>query len=576
MLSAPRSVGLTRYAEVSLAFCIALIALCYGLNRVPLMWPDEGRNAEVGREMKVSGQWLVPTYNGTAYLDKPAFYFKAIAFSLALFGDTQFAARIPSAASAFALLLSCYFFCRRVCNARCAALAVTVIATTPLFLAYARIVIFDMMLTLFVCCAIFAGYLAEEFEGRRRRNWYLLASVAAGFATLVKGPVGVIVPVLVLLIFNWLDGRKGAARRVFAPSNFAVFFTVVLPWFIGLSVVHPDFPRYGIVEESFHRFTTGSFQRSKPFYYYPLIVAGTFLPWSLLFPGCIIAVWKKRSQWARIDRLCVVWTMVVLIFFSFSNSKMPGYILSLSVSLGILIARLFDRLLERSQTSLKVIPLRAVTALALVGAAGVMLAVALGTNAIDLRRFRVRQDDLEQIRHFWIPLAIVFLSMGVLSALAVARRSSRTSFAALAGFPVAAVLLNMGILEFAAARRSASSMAQQLSALAANAKVVCLECLPHGLPFYLGKTVTVLTKDGAELTSNYVLFNLKSGSIWPDTLIPLVQQERWLAQQTEPLVLIGRSGSRAALEKIATEHKTAVVPLTGEYSAVLLPERAPI
>jgi 4-amino-4-deoxy-L-arabinose transferase-like glycosyltransferase len=556
------------------ALCIGFITLCHGLGQVPLMWPDEGRNAEVAREMEGSGRWLVPTYIGADYLDKPAFYFKAVALSLATFGDTELGARVPSAASAFFLLVLTYLFCRRVCGSRCATLAAIAVATTPLFVAYARIVIFDMMLTLFTCAAIFAGFLAEENQGVARRNWYLLGAVAAGLGTLVKGPVGFIVPALVLLVFNAFERRTGAARRLLSPLNLLAFFAVVLPWFIGLSVAHPDFPRYGLIEESFHRFTTGSFQRSKPIYFYPLIIATTFFPWSLLLPGAIIAGWKRRSEWSRLDRLCVIWTIVVLIFFSFSNSKMPGYILSLVVSLGILLARLVDRALGEFETDLRRIPLQATTLLGALCLIGAILALYLGAHPMQLQKwFRVHEGDLEQIRAFWSPLAAYFLVISLVAVMAIVWRSVEISFAALAGFTTVAILLNLGILEFAAMRRSARHLSVELASVAADAKVACLECLPHGLPFYLRRPVTLLTKDGAELTSNYVLFSLKQGSPWPPALIPIARQDAWLNQQMDPVALIARTGSRSVLDQIATKRGGRVLGLTPEYCVLLLPAR---
>ena len=291
--------------------------------------------------MAASGAWLSPSYNGIAYLDKPAFYFKTVALSLALFGDNETAARLPSALFGLALLGLVYGFCRHVHGRRCAVLAVIIIATMPLYIINARTVIFDIALACFVAAAIFAGYLAEMRAGTARRNWHLAGALAAGLATLVKGPVGFLIPGLVLLVFYRVSGQSGAWRRFFAPLNLLVFFGVTLPWFVGLSLQHPDFPHYGIIEESFHRFTTVQFHRTQPFYFYGVIIALLFLPWSFILPGAALAAWKQQWFKSPADRLCLVWTVVVVIFFSLSKSKMPGYILSATVACGILVARFF-------------------------------------------------------------------------------------------------------------------------------------------------------------------------------------------------------------------------------------------
>src|SRR5262249_32454251 len=127
-----------------------------------------------------------------------------------------------------------FAFCRKVHGTRCALLATIVVATTPLYVALSRTVIFDMMLALFVCGAIFAGYLAELGERSARRYWYLAGAAASGLATLVKGPVGFVLPAFVLLIFNRLEGRAGAWKRLLSPMNILVVLGVSLPWFIGL------------------------------------------------------------------------------------------------------------------------------------------------------------------------------------------------------------------------------------------------------------------------------------------------------------------------------------------------------
>src|SRR5258708_3637330 len=148
---------LSNRALAGLATVIVFAAICFRLGHLPLLAPDEGRNAEVSREMKESGAWLVPTYNGVDYLDKPAFYFKTVALSLAVFGQNETAARIPSAAFGVGLVITVVAFCRKVHGTRCGLLAAIVVASMPLYLANARTVIFDSALTFFVCGAIFAG-----------------------------------------------------------------------------------------------------------------------------------------------------------------------------------------------------------------------------------------------------------------------------------------------------------------------------------------------------------------------------------------------------------------------------------
>src|ERR1700722_7371989 len=136
-------------AMVLFAPAVVWLALFFRLGSLPLIQPDEGRNAEVAREMKESGAWLSPSYDGMTYLDKPAFYFKAVAFSLAAFGDNETAARLPSALFALALLAITFAFCRHAYGTRCAILAVIVVTTMPLFIVNSRIVIFDIALAFF-------------------------------------------------------------------------------------------------------------------------------------------------------------------------------------------------------------------------------------------------------------------------------------------------------------------------------------------------------------------------------------------------------------------------------------------
>ncbi len=149
---------------------LLLIAVLFSvrLGRLPLTDPDEGRNAEVAREMLVSGSWIVPTYDGVPYLDKPALYFRTVAASFRAFGFHEWAARLPSVLSALALFGLLYAFCRGIWGGGAAALAVLVAAASPLVVIFARAVIFDMPLALFVSAAILAVFEAERRVGPPR------------------------------------------------------------------------------------------------------------------------------------------------------------------------------------------------------------------------------------------------------------------------------------------------------------------------------------------------------------------------------------------------------------------------
>jgi hypothetical protein len=141
--------------------------------------------------------------------------------------------------------------------------------------------------------------------------------------------------------------------------------------------------------------------------------------------------------------------------------------------------------------------------------------------------------------------------VSLLSIAALLRRSVRISFAAIVSFPTAAILLNLGVLE--SLRRGAQPAISPSNSpqRPANARVACLECLPHGISFYLRRSVTVFSNDGEEFSSNYLLFKLKTGSPWPSSLVPLANRDVWLDHQIEPVALIARAKSKSALEEIA-------------------------
>lgn len=555
-----------------LAAAVGIALLFARLGDLPLIQPDEGRNAEIAREMRQNGAWIVPTYNGLAYLDKPAFYFKAVALSLSAFGQNETAARLPSALFALGLLTLLYAFLRREHDERSAALAVLVTASAPLFLAFGRMVIFDMALAFFVTGAILASYRAEKSRGVARHAWWSAGALSAGLAVLVKGPVGFIVPSLVMLAFFAIEREWGAMRRFFSPLNLLIFFGVVLPWFLAVSARRPDFPHYGLVEETFRRYTTGAFHRTAPWYYYAPVSLAVLFPWSMLFFEGIPRVLIRWQRLARADRLFAVWAVVVVLFFSTSQSKLPGYILSGAVAAAVLVGRLFAVAWDRRRGPATGVVVRGAIVLAIVSAALAVLGGLQAAHPGSLQRaFHIRSREFDRLGSIFLPAAISLGAVALASAGAAAARRTPVAFAAFLLFPLTLLTVSFGGLVDYARASSSRSLAACIPALPADTVLACLECYPNGLSFYMGRTLTVITKDGRELTSNYVLYTLRKPGTWPKGVARLSDRDRWLATQSQPVYLLAGSRRRDSLEAIATARGGSLTELTPAWYGALIP-----
>ncbi len=552
------------------AFAFAAFMLFAKLGVFPLAQPDEGRNAEVAREMCVSGSWLVPTLDGLPYLDKPAFFFKCSALCFSAFGVTEGAARLPSALFALATILISWAFVRRAFGARAAALAVAIMATAPLFVALARIVIMDMTLTFFVIAAILCGAMAEEFDGRRRTMWIVTGAVMSGLATIVKGPVGFVVPLVVLIPWHIVEKRRGTVKRIFGWLPLATFWLVALPWFLLLCRARPDFAHYGLVEETFRRYTTGAMKREQPWYFYATIVFAGFAVWSLLLPEGIAAAWRGRAKLSRFDRLGIVWCIAVVGFFSLSKSKQPAYILSIATPMAFLVARIFDAAISNRQGSAARMIRRATV---LLGALLLALCVALvvAQPATLGRWFHAAPNTMALMMPLIGPLRVALLALGVLAFAGFFLRSAKTSFVFFAA--ILPVLVVCGFKNIAAytAHRSAQDLVAGVEKYSAGADVACLQIYPSALPFYLGRTITLFTDDAGETGSNYIIYTLKKSNPWPAPMVKIADLDRWLASRTNAVFLLTGKNRRDDIEKIAASRGVAPAWLTTDYIGVKLP-----
>jgi 4-amino-4-deoxy-L-arabinose transferase-like glycosyltransferase len=552
---------------VAAAFLVAAVMLFSGLGSLALMQPDEGRNAEVAREMAVSGSWLVPTLEGLPYLDKPAAYFAAVAVSLRVFGVNEWGARMPSALCGLLILILIYAFARRYYDPVTGALAVVVVATSPMVFSFSRIVIMDIALAVCVAAAILAAFIAEEGESPDRR-WHAAGAAAAGLGMLVKGPVGALVPAAVLAAFFWWDGRKQALRRVFAPRNAAIVLGLFLPWFAALVYAHPEFAHYGLIEETFNRFFTPTFNRGQPFWYFGPVLLVSFFPWTLLLVPMTIALWPARARLTRADRLFIAWAIVVMVFFSLSRTKQPGYILTGVVACGVCVARgLGYARRNRNGIAARLV---ARTALALAGLAAVAaltLGVAVARGAADVDRLSAMAGRERSFWSIWHVFLIVFLAVAALGAAAFVQQRAGLTVAAFALFPLALVTALLPAMEGYALSRSAKPLASSLASLPGGTEIACLSSYPPGLSFYLGRTLTIVSEDATPLRSNFVLYWMRHLPARPPAVVSPAERERWLSSLESPAYIVAPDSSRADLDTWLGSRFAVVAAAPGWWGA---------
>ena len=329
---------------------LAVLLLVFEPGRVPLFEPDEGRYAEIPREMLVTRDFLTPRLNGVLYFEKPPLYYWSVAASLAILGPTEMAVRLPGKLAAVAMVLLAVAFARRRWGTRTGLLAGLILATSILVVALSRVALIDPMLSAALAAATFAfaSFVEADAAGETRRSQRALYAfhAACAAAILLKGLVGVVLPGGAIVVWTLVTGRWRTLRRVFSPGPLFLFFALAVPWHVAMALRHPDFLQFYFVHEHFQRFATTEHRRTGPaVYFIPVLVAG-FLPWTAFFgrfreswPGFTRGAWRARST----EAFLWIWALLVFAFFSASRSKLIPYVLPIWPALSVLLALGIER-----------------------------------------------------------------------------------------------------------------------------------------------------------------------------------------------------------------------------------------
>ncbi|HEY2825336.1 MAG TPA: glycosyltransferase family 39 protein [Gemmatimonadales bacterium] len=522
----------TRLTALAAGAVLLGAALVFGIGRYPLLEPDEGRNAEVAREMAASGDFVVPHLDGLPYPDKPVLYFAAAALSIRAFGATALAARLPALVATLLTLVLIAVFARRRYGDRGGWIAVIVAGTAPLTIAFAHTVIFDSMLALFVTAAVLGFALSAEASERSGPNawlWSTGAWGAIGLGILTKGPIAIALPLLVVL--PWAVWRK-RVRAVLDPVGILLATAIVAPWVLAMSRRVPGFIHYALATETLERLTTPALARTGPIWYFlPIILAGA-LPWSLVLLAGSRKTWATLKARDTDAALLVAWVLIPLVFFSLSQSKRPQYLVPLMPAVGLLVAHLWSSggRLSGVRTAAWGMAALGVT----LGLGATSLARAFGAGPAVLAAAPGAGWALAACCVIGAALALSAPTHPVVAVLGLA-------------FPVATLPVSGGgLLGEVARERSSQEIAQAIRPLLGDAtRVVAAGAFPLSLPYYLGRTVLLASPDAGELTSNYLVRSPASRYVEGTPLRPADWWRDAMISCDRPVIVVVRQNDRA-------------------------------
>lgn len=294
-----------------------------------LFEPDEGRYAEIPREMLQRGEWVVPYLQSEPYLDKPPLLYWLVMLSYSLFGVAAWSARLVPALAIHGCILTTYLLGRRSVGERPAFWGALLLSLAPAFISVGRLLVLDGLLTLWITLALLSGFEAVRGE-RLRWRWWLLAASCCGLGILTKGPIAVILVFVPLGLYCWLSGRLSCV----GPQAFLAFACLVLavtaPWYIAICCKLPHFAGEFFWKHNVVRFLS-PFDHLEPIWYYvPILLAG-MLPGTLLLFGGVRFLISSRPEVMR--QRCPEFGFMLLaggcgvLFFSLSGCKLPTYIL---------------------------------------------------------------------------------------------------------------------------------------------------------------------------------------------------------------------------------------------------------
>ena len=530
-----KSETFTRAGLVGLALLLVVASLLFFLRlRAPLLEPQEGRYAEIPRQMLLRGDWIAPTLGGRPYLDKPPLLYWSVMGAYKIFGVADRSARLVPGLAGLLLVLVTALWGRAALGERAGLCGGAVLCLMPELVYRGRMLSFDILLALWVTAALAAVHVAM-LGPRFRPGWWLVGAIACGLGLLTKGPVALALVAVPVAALAWIDPRLSRPGLMAWAAFLAVAVAIAAPWYVAVCLRDPEFAGHFFWKHNVLRFVA-PFDHARPVWFYlPGLLLG-LMPWTLLLPGLARVVFdrsartgERRPQALGMMLASSLW---MLVFFSAAGCKRPTYLLPalppLALALGWVIhlgaPRWRDLLARRS------LPATWVAVAALLGAVGVVgTATALGV---------VRPD-----------VGLFLCTGGVLALMLLVALPSRVSWAASVSVVLAALLVGVWFLQPTYNRQFSlrTALRRHLRESDRDRPVVCYPQRYESAGFYLpDNPVRVFGIDQRAQMGEYLRANpgtlllVKSGHAFDRMIADLPPALEFRTRQRRGAVLVGR------------------------------------
>ncbi|RMG52003.1 MAG: glycosyltransferase family 39 protein [Acidobacteria bacterium] len=463
-------------AAIAALLAMSAVFFFYRLGSFALIGPDEPRYAQVAREMLQRRDLITPTIGGHLWAEKPVLTYWLMMLSMSLVGVNEWGARLPSALLAMLTALAVYAAGRRLISQRFGFLSAVVLITSVMFAGFAHAASTDMPLSAMMALGMCSFLLFEREPSARASMWMLVAYACFALAVLAKGLVGIVLPAGIIGTYGLLTGQWRRIRDARLSLGIAIFLAVASSWYGPVIARHGwTFIDEFFISHHFQRFVTPKFHHpGPPYYFLPVILLGLF-PWTAFLVSAITRLrWSDLKRGDPRDRLrwfSSIWILVPLVFFSLSQSKLPGYILPVLPAGAFLIGDELDRLLTTRLDRRLTISLYATS----------VLVIAVGASGVLYARKELSVSDGGGITILGVAMVtgIVFLYWGL-------KRRFRWAIAVIVlGSAVALVIVARSYLPAIESKESLRRLAQiALREMKPGERIIGYYAFHHSLTFY--------------------------------------------------------------------------------------------